>query len=52
VQRPDIDVRLRADLNVLRDVVQLLEAHTRWARHMGLSAILKEFADHVVEELD
>jgi ubiquinone biosynthesis protein len=52
VQRPDIDVRLRADLNVLRDVVQLLEARTRWARNMGLSAILKEFADNVVEELD
>jgi ubiquinone biosynthesis protein len=52
VRRPDIDVTVRADLNVMRDGIRMLEARTRWARDLDLGGILKEFADSVVEELD
>jgi ubiquinone biosynthesis protein len=52
VQRPDIKVTVKADLNVMRDGVTMLEARTRWARDLGLGGILNEFADRMVEELD
>jgi ubiquinone biosynthesis protein len=52
VQRPDIDVTVKGDLNVMRDVVHTLERRVKWARHLGLSGVIDEFADNVAEELD
>ncbi len=33
VQRPDIDVSVRADLNVIRDLTRYLERRISWARN-------------------
>jgi ubiquinone biosynthesis protein len=52
VQRPDIDVTVRGDLNVMRDVVSTLEKRAKWARNLGLSGMVDEFAENVTEELD
>jgi len=52
VQRPDIDVTVRGDLNVMRDVVTTLEKRTQWARNLGISGMLDEFAENVIEELE
>jgi len=52
VQRPDIDVTVRGDLNVMRDVVSTLEKRAQWARNLGFSGMVAEFAENVTEELD
>ena len=52
VQRPDIDVMVRGDLNVMRDVVATLEKRAQWARNLGFSGMVEEFAENVTEELD
>jgi ubiquinone biosynthesis protein len=52
VQRPDIDVTVRGDLNVMRDVVNTLEKRAEWARNLGFSGMVNEFAENVTEELD
>ena len=52
VQRPDIDVTVRGDLNVMRDVVSTLEKRAQWARNFGFSGMVEEFAENVTEELD
>jgi ubiquinone biosynthesis protein len=52
VQRPDIDVTVRGDLNVMRDVVTTLEKRAQWARNLGFSGMVEEFAANVTEELD
>ena len=52
VQRPDIDVTVRGDLNVMRDVVSTLEKRAQWARNLGFSGMVEEFAENVTEELD
>ncbi|MFC1921769.1 AarF/UbiB family protein [Chloroflexota bacterium] len=52
VQRPDIDVTVRGDLNVMRDIVATLEKRAQWARNLGFSGMVEEFAENVTEELD
>jgi ubiquinone biosynthesis protein len=52
VQRPDIDVTVRADLNVIRDLAQLLERRFDWARQSDVRGIIREYADNIVRELD
>ena len=52
VQRPDIDVTVRGDLNVMRDVVLTLEKRAQWARNLGFHGMVEEFAENVTEELD
>ena len=52
VQRPDIDVTVRGDLQVAHDMVHTLEKRAKWARNLGLSGMLDEFAANVIEELD
>jgi ubiquinone biosynthesis protein len=52
VQRPDIDVTVRGDLQVAHDMVQTLEKRVKVARNLGLSGMLDEFAANVIEELD
>ena len=52
VQRPDIDVTVRADLNVLRDLTHVLERRFEWARDSDLSGIMDEYAKNVAIELD
>lgn len=52
VQRPNIELLVRADLNVLRDLIATLEARLAFVRRLGLSPLFDEFADMVVAELD
>jgi ubiquinone biosynthesis protein len=52
VQRPDIDVTVRGDLQVAQDMVSTLEKRAKWARNLGLSGMLDEFSANVIEELN
>lgn len=52
VQRPDIVVKVRTDLNIMHDVVGMLERRIEFARNNDLSGVLNEFADNVMLELD
>jgi ubiquinone biosynthesis protein len=52
VQRPDIDVTVRADLNVMRDVARLLERRFVWAKQSDLQGIMREYAEGILLELD
>jgi ubiquinone biosynthesis protein len=52
VQRPDIDVTVRADLNIMKDLLRQLERRRADIRALGLSGFLGEFAENVVRELD
>ncbi|HRW49854.1 MAG TPA: AarF/UbiB family protein [Caldilinea sp.] len=52
VQRPDIDVTVQADLNVIRELTRLTEQRFDWARHADLHGIMTEYADNILLELD
>jgi ubiquinone biosynthesis protein len=52
VQRPDIDVTVRADLNVMRDLTQDLEKRFSWARNADIYAIVNEYAANILREID
>jgi ubiquinone biosynthesis protein len=52
VQRPDIDVTVRADLNVVRDLTLDLEKRFSWARNSDIHAITNEYADNILLEID
>ena len=52
VQRPDIDVTVRADLNVMRDLTLYLERRMAWARNSNINGIVNEYADSILLELD
>lgn len=52
VQRPDINVTARADLNVLRDLTRILQRRFAWAAQADLNGIMNEYADNILLELD
>jgi ubiquinone biosynthesis protein len=52
VQRPDIDVTVKADLNIMKDLLRQLERRRADIRALGLSSFLGEFAQNVLRELD
>jgi ubiquinone biosynthesis protein len=52
IQRPDIDVTVRADLNVMRDLTRDLEKRFSWARNADICAITNEYADNILLEID
>ena len=52
VQRPDIDITVRADLNVVRDLTLDLEKRFAWARNSDIHAITNEYADNILREID
>ena len=52
VQRPDIDITVRADLNVVRDLTLDLEKRFSWARNSDIHAITNEYADNILREID
>ena len=52
VQRPDIDVSVRADLNVIRDLTRYMERRITWARNSNINGIVNEYADNILLELD
>lgn len=52
VQRPNIDVTVKADLNVLRDLSTQLQRKQEWAQDIDLRGLVFEFADGILYELD
>lgn len=52
VQRPDIDITMKGDLNVLRDIADILMQRQEWARDMDVKGLLDDFATNVLLELN
>ena len=52
VQRPNIDVTVKADLNVLRDLSTRIQRKQEWAQGIDLRGLVFEFADGIMRELD
>lgn len=52
VQRPNIIHQVRADLGIMHNVAETLEKRTNWAKEYNLTAMLDEYAKHMLEELD
>lgn len=52
VQRPDIDVTMKGDLNVLRDLVDILQKRQESVRDLDVKGLLDEFATNVLLELN
>jgi ubiquinone biosynthesis protein len=52
VRRPNIEVTVKGDLNVMQDVLNLVERRVRWSRQFGMSTLFQEFAENVLTELD
>lgn len=52
VLRPDIEVTVKGDLNVMQDVLELVERRLPWSRQYGVSPLFHEFAVNVQTELD
>lgn len=52
VRRPNIEVTVKGDLNVMQDVIDTAERRVPWFRQFGLSALFEEFAENLLTELD
>jgi ubiquinone biosynthesis protein len=52
IQRPDIDVTVKADLNVIRDLSKSIQQQQEWARNIDFNGLINEFAQNVLLELD
>lgn len=52
VQRPNIDVTVKADLNVMRDLSARMQRGREWAQNVDLQGLVSEFADGIMRELD
>lgn len=52
VQRPNIDVTVKADLNVMRDLTMRIQNGREWAQNIDLQGLVSEFADGILRELD
>lgn len=52
VHRPNIEVTVKGDLNVMQDVLEMVERRIPWSRRFGISQLFQEFAENVRIELD
>ena len=52
VRRPDIVLRVQADLAILKDLSGLAEERWEWARRMSLTSVVKEFSEAMNEEMN
>lgn len=52
IQRPNIDVTVKADLNVMRDLTTSISRKREWARDLNLRGLVNDFADNILYELD
>ena len=52
IQRPNIDVTIRADLNVMNDLSRQIQRKQDWAKNLDLHGLVKEFGDSILYELD
>ena len=52
VQRPDIREQIAEDMEVLRDLAEVLDNHTDVGKRFGLGDLLEEFRRSLIDELD
>ncbi|NJN53742.1 MAG: AarF/ABC1/UbiB kinase family protein [Anaerolineae bacterium] len=52
IQRPNIDVTVKADLNVMRDLSLRIQRRQEWAKNMDLRGLVDEFGQAILYELD
>lgn len=52
VQRPKARSQVMVDLDIMQRIAVQLEARARWARNLGLTALIRGFAASLHEELD
>jgi len=52
IQRPNIGVTVKADLNVMRDLTRRIQKRQHWAQEIDLRGLVDEFANGILYELD
>ena len=52
IQRPNIDVTVKADLNVMNDLALRIQRRQDWAKEIDLRGLVKEFGEGILYELD
>jgi predicted unusual protein kinase regulating ubiquinone biosynthesis (AarF/ABC1/UbiB family) len=52
VQRPDIREQIVEDMEVLREIATLLDAHTDFGHRFAIAELLEEFRRSLIDELD
>ncbi len=52
IQRPNIDVTVKADLNVMNDLAKRIQKRQAWAKDIDLRGLVREFGEGILYELD
>lgn len=52
VQRPNINVAVKADLNVINDLTRRIQRKQQWARTMDLYGLVDEFGQSILYEMN
>lgn len=52
IQRPNIDVAVQADLNIIKDLTRRIQRRQEWARTMDLYGLFDEFGQSILYEMD
>ena len=52
IQRPNIDVTIKADLNVMYDLTKRVQRKQEWAKNVDLHGLIDEFGQAILYELD
>lgn len=52
IQRPNLEEKVNTDLEILMSIAKLAESRLEWAKKYQLSAIIKEFSNSLIAELD
>ena len=52
IQRPNIDVTVKADLNVMNDLAKRIQRKQAWAKEIDLRGLVREFGEGIIYELD
>ena len=52
IQRPNIDVAVKADLNIINDLTKRIQRKQDWAKTLDLHGLFEEFGQSILYELD
>lgn len=52
VQRPNIDVAVKSDINVINDLTKRIQRKQEWAKTMDLHGLVAEFGQSILYEMD
>jgi ubiquinone biosynthesis protein len=52
IQRPNIDVAVKADLNIINDLTKRVQRRQDWAKTLDLHGLFDEFGQSILYELD